>query len=363
MTRKPTKAPGHAPSPLEPRSERVREAVQLAAIWLGMAAVALVAFKLAGALLLLFAGLVFAAGLQGGQHLLGRIWKVHANIRLAVVVVIFFLALIGFVLFAGVALAAQAQQLGVTLAAQAGRVSGLLREFGIDIGSGGDPIAALKAQLGSQIGGQIDRVAGFVGSAAGALGSGLLIVTLGIYIAAEPQTYQRGIAWLTPERARPRVERTLRAMGRMLRRWVAGRIVIMLIEGSMIFVALWFAGVPLAALLGVVAGLLAFIPTLGALIAGVLIIAVGFSAGTTTGLWAIGVYLVVQLVEGNVLNPIIEKRAVDLAPAVVLASQLLFGVLFGILGVALADPIVALAKVALETQSDEDDAGEAPGTT
>jgi predicted PurR-regulated permease PerM len=84
------------------------------------------------------------------------------------------------------------------------------------------------------------------------------------------------------------------------------------------------------------------------MISGALIVAVGFSVGPSAGFWAIGIYLAVQLAEGNVLTPLIEKRAVDLAPAAVLAAQLLFGILFGILGVALADPIVALAKVALE---------------
>jgi predicted PurR-regulated permease PerM len=144
-------------------------------------------------------------------------------------------------------------------------------------------------------------------------------------------------------------------MAAMLRRWVVGRLLTMLIEGSFIFVGLSIIGVPLAGLLGLVSGVLAFIPNLGAMISGALIVAVGFSVGPTEGLWAFGIYLFVQLIEGNVLTPLIEKRAVDLAPAAVLAAQLLFGILFGILGVALADPIVALAKVALERRSNPEE--------
>ena len=140
----------------------------------------------------------------------------------------------------------------------------------------------------------------------------------------------------------------LAEMAHVLRRWVAGRLLTMTIEGSFIFIGLSIVGVPLAGLLALVSGLLAFIPNIGAMISGALIVAVGFSVGPTEGLWAIGIYLAVQLAEGNVLTPLIEKRAVDLAPAAVLAAQLLFGILFGILGVALADPIVALTKVALE---------------
>ena len=74
---------------------------------------------------------------------------------------------------------------------------------------------------------------------------------------------------------------------------------------------------------------------------------VGFSASTTLGLAALGIYLVVQFIEGNVLTPFVEKYVIELAPAVTLAAQLLFGALFGILGLALADPIVAMVKVAL----------------
>ena len=135
-------------------------------------------------------------------------------------------------------------------------------------------------------------------------------------------------------------------MGAMLRRWVAGRLALMLFEGTLIFVGLSLFGLPLALLLGLTAGVFAFIPNIGPIASGILIVAVGFSAGTTGGLEAIGVYLTVQVLD-NFVSPMIEKRAVDLAPAIVLAAQLLFGVLFGILGVTLADPIVALIKVAL----------------
>jgi len=89
----------------------------------------------------------------------------------------------------------------------------------------------------------------------------------------------------------------------------------------------------------------------GALISGILMVAVGFSAGTGEGLWAIFVYFFVQNVDGYLVVPYIARRTVDLAPAVVLAAQLLFGALFGVLGLLLADPIVATIKVTLEKLS------------
>ena len=76
-------------------------------------------------------------------------------------------------------------------------------------------------------------------------------------------------------------------------------------------------------------------------------VAVGFSAGPNEGLWAIFVYFFVQNVDGYLVIPYIARRTVDLAPAMVLAAQLLFGALFGLLGLLFADPILASLKVTL----------------
>jgi predicted PurR-regulated permease PerM len=110
----------------------------------------------------------------------------------------------------------------------------------------------------------------------------------------------------------------------------------------------------MAALLGLLTGILAFLPNIGAIISGALIILVGFSVGFETGLWAVAVYGIVQIVDGYLIVPYVARKTVDLAPALVLGAQLLFGALFGILGLALADPIVAMIKAALQQKSEED---------
>jgi len=110
---------------------------------------------------------------------------------------------------------------------------------------------------------------------------------------------------------------------------------------------LTLGGVPMAALLGLVTGVLAFIPNIGAITSGVLMVAVGFSAGPHQGLYAIFVYFLVQNIDGYLVLPYIARKTVDLAPAIVLAMQLLMGALFGILGVLFADPILATIKVVL----------------
>lgn len=332
------------PSPID-LSMRARGALTDAAVWLGLAALLFLGWKVASSLLLVLAGLVFAAGLQGGERLLGRIWHVRAGVRLSVVIALFVVAVIGFLYFAGTQIAEEAGQLQATLVKQSERLSTLAKEYGLGSGDG-DPVAALKAQIGSSLG----RIMTVIGGVAGVGGSILLIVVFGIFVAADPRLYERGVEWLTPEPRRAGVQTTLEAMAAMLRRWVGGRLVLMLFEGTLIFLGLSLVGTPLALLLALVAGLFAFIPNLGAIASGALMIAVGFSAGQTVGLETIGVYLAVQVAD-QFINPLIEKRAVDLAPAIVLAAQLVFGVLFGIMGLILADPIVALVKVALAEPS------------
>jgi predicted PurR-regulated permease PerM len=121
----------------------------------------------------------------------------------------------------------------------------------------------------------------------------------------------------------------------------------MLFEGVFTWVMLSLGSVPLAALLGLLTGVLGFVPNIGAITSGVLMVAVGFSAGPHQGVYAIFVYFFVQNIDGYLVVPYIARRTVDLAPAVVLAMQLLMGALFGILGVLFADPVLATLKVAL----------------
>ena len=140
-------------------------------------------------------------------------------------------------------------------------------------------------------------------------------------------------------------------VGFVLRRLMFGRVVGMVVEGFGTWLMLMWGGVPMAALLGLLTGLLAFVPNIGAIVSGLLMVAVGFSAGTDQGLWAVMTYFVVQTVDGYLIVPYVARRTVDLAPALVLAAQLIFGALFGIMGLFLADPIVATVKTALEDLS------------
>ena len=190
----------------------------------------------------------------------------------------------------------------------------------------------------------------------------LMVLVIGLFVAMEPRLYERGLQWMVPTDVRGEFAVTIDRMAWTLRRLLAGRLTGMLVEGVLTWIALSIGGVPMALLLGILAGLLAFIPNIGAIITGVLMIAVGFSAGVNTGWWAVGTYFLVQNFDGYVVIPMVARRTVDMPPALTLSSQILASTLFGVLGLALADPIVAMIKVALERNSERairDDDGDA----
>jgi predicted PurR-regulated permease PerM len=328
----------------------IRTEIKRAAVWIGMTAFVVGLVWLAQPLLLIMGGLVLAAMFDGGARLLGRVLPIPRGIRLTIVV----LAVFGFMywtfVFTGSELAAQAASLQAIVEAQ-------IESIGNRIAAAGFNISAEDVKsFGTQILNSVGRVTAAVSSVVGTVTNMAMMLVLAIFIAAEPRMYERGVAWMLPLAEREHFYVTAAKMGSVLRRLMAGRLLGMAVEGFGTWILLSLGGVPMAALLGVLTGLLAFLPNIGAIVSGALIILVGFSAGVDVGLYAIFVYFVVQMVDGYLIVPMVAKRAVDLAPALVLGAQILFGALFGILGLALADPIIAMIKVALERQSERNEA-------
>jgi len=243
----------------------------------------------------------------------------------------------------------QVLQLRSTLEAQALKVTGWLSSQGLM------PGASDVSGLLRQAAGSIGRLTSWLGTAVGAITSLFMMMIIGLFLAIDPQGYGRGVQWLVPSDMRAEFGRTLEHMGRTLRKLLAGRLLGMAFEGVMTGIALGVGGVPMAMLLGIIAGILAFIPNIGAIITGVLMVAVGFSAGTHTGFWAIGTYLIVQTLDGYVVVPMVAKRTVDLPPALTLGTQIMASALFGILGLALADPFTAVVKAGLERAAERND--------
>ena len=189
------------------------------------------------------------------------------------------------------------------------------------------------------------------GARAAVLGStGILIqlvvlVVIGLYLGASPETYVRGLLRLAPPARRPRVEEVLLAVGRALKGFLLGRVVSMIAVGVLTGVGLALIGVRLPVTLGILVGLLTFVPYAGPL-AGTIPIALAAAAdGWTVLAGSVAYYATVQCVEGFVVTPLVQQKMVRLPPAMTLAAQVFMGVLFGPLGVILAMPFAAAALV------------------
>jgi len=341
-TRKPATVEPHVerPGPAEFRDPLVRRELAKAAVWFGMAVAIVGIIVLAQPLLLIVGGAIFAVFLDGGTRVLGRYLPIPRAWRLVLTIVLGF-GFLGWVFwFAGTTIAAQAEALRAVVTEQFNR----LMDFA---GSLGLMPRGQASNIGTQLLGSVGRLTSAVGTAIGAVTSAIAMIVIGIFLASEPRIYDRGIAWMLPLRARAGFYRIAEHVGFTLRRLLFGRLVGMIFEGVFTWLMLTVGHVPMAALLGLITGVLAFIPNIGAITSGVIMVAVGFSAGPHQGLYAIFVYFFVQNIDGYLVVPYIARRTVDLAPAVVLAMQLLMGALFGILGVLFADPILATLKVVL----------------
>ena len=345
--------------PTDIRDGLIRTEAKRALVWVCVVALVALAAYLAQPLLVIFGGIVFAAMIDGGQRLIAR---VVPSVPRAIRITLVLLGAVGFlvwlVLFAGNQIASQAAALPHLVQTEAVRLSDLARTKGLLPQTVDVP--GLIGRVAEQVAGGVGMLTRALGGLFGGLATAFLILILGIYFAAEPDLYQRGVAWLLPAQTRDDWRGTAQAMGQSLRRLLFGRLLGMASEGIATWLLLQIWGVPMAALLGLLTGLLAFLPNIGAPISGSLMILVGFSGGVHTGVYCIVVYALVQIIDGNVVVPMVAKRTADLAPALVLGAQLIFGVLFGLLGLILADPMVAMVKIALERQAQRNDDGTDP---
>jgi predicted PurR-regulated permease PerM len=200
----------------------------------------------------------------------------------------------------------------------------------------------------------------------GGLADFLVVLFLGIYMAAKPSLYLNGVVGLFPHKRRPRLYEVLDASGEVLRRWLLTRMVEMVVVGGLTGIGLWLLGVPLAPILGLIAGLLVFIPILGTYLAIIPAAVVALAQGPATLLYVLLIYIGAQFFQDYILAPTLESNIITIPPVLMLTSQLIFGLLGGLLGVAMAVPIAVVIMVWVKLLYVEDVLGdpvELPGET
>lgn len=348
--------PGAAP-PREPPLAVAHERRWLRTDVILLVAAVAVLFWLAGdVLLLVFAALLLAVGLDG----LARVIAGHTPLTRRWALSLVLLLTLGFlVLFGMLVVPPFIEQLAEMWHRTVDFVEDQidrLRELGWaqDLMDGSQN----QEQVAGAAGTVAEHVAKFTMMLVGGVASFFILVSIGVFAAFNPRLYRQGLVRLFPVVYRDRLERALSAIAHSLRWWFLGQLVSMALLGVTVSVGLLVIGVELWLGLGVLTALLTFIPFLGPIIAGVPIVIVGFGEGAEVGLIVLAFYLVIQNIEGNIVVPLIQQRAVHLAPALLISVQVLLSVLFGVMGLILAAPLAVVAMVAVKKLYMEDVLGE-----
>jgi predicted PurR-regulated permease PerM len=325
----------------------VTRAAKITAAVVGVLALAIGLWYARTAILLAFAGILFAIVLYGASRALAELTNLPRLVMLAAVVVaiaVFFGLIIA---TAGPTLAVQIAQLARGIAAGATTLTKEVASFAdhANLLQNVDLVQMLSGFLSPW--GIATGATSVALSIVGIFSAGLIVIFFGIYFAADPQTYVAAAARLVPDERRGATVQMVYETGDLLRRWLIGQGISMALIGSFTYVGLLILGVPIPFVLALFAGLAGFLPYLGPIIGAVPMVLVAGGESLDLALWVLGLYALIQFLESYLLTPLIQARAVSLPPAVVILNQLVLGAVFGLLGLALATPLAAAATVPL----------------
>jgi len=210
---------------------------------------------------------------------------------------------------------------------------------------GAGAVPTLRQRVTEQLSGVTRYLFPFLSSTVTVVAGLFLILVLAIYVGADPTLYRRGLVNLFPHRARAQAGMVLSRLATVLRKWLVTQLVAMITMGVVSTVVLLLLGVKAAVALGVIAGLLEFVPTVGPILAAVPAIAMGFLDSPEKALYVGLAYLVIQQLEGHVMIPMLMKEGMDLPPALTIVAQAVMALLFGFLGLMVAVPLLAAVIV------------------
>ena len=337
------------------------------------AALLMFTWYFAATLFLIFAGMLLGVALNAMTHLLGNVVRLPHALRLTVVCLVLAGMLSGVLFLGGATIGKQAAVLSDTIKSQLVNVKAFLERNGIDTSylelsnlaapaapaetsatpvtpaapapHNNLPSAGAIASSGGAIVSQTLKV--LLGTVS-AVGNFFIVLFLGLAFAAQPAVYRTGLLFMAPARHRARATVIVDRIGETLERWLIAQIVTMFAVFFVTWIGLTIIGIQSAFILGIQAGLLAFIPTIGALIGGLIVVLASLASGWVAGFSAFVLFMGVHALESYVLTPIIQRHALDIPPATLFAFQILLGVVFGIWGLALALPLMAIAKVMID---------------
>ena len=318
----------------------------------------------AATLFLIFAGVLLGVALTAMANMLGRIIKLPHSLRLTIVCLVLAGILSGILFLGGATIAQQTKVLSDTIKSQLVDVKAFLERNGVDTSffdfgslnaNSPDSSAAptthslpSASTIASSGGAIFSQSLKLILGTLSAVGNFFIVLFLGLAFAVQPSVYRNGLLFMAPAKHRDRATIIIDRIGWTLERWLIAQIITMVAVFLVTWVGLAIIGIPSSFILGIQAGLLAFIPTVGAILGGLIVVLASLASGWVAALSAFILFLGVHALESYVLTPIIQRQALDIPPATLFAFQILLGVVFGIWGLALALPLMAIAKVMID---------------
>ena len=316
-------------------------------IVLGIGALAAALYALSEILLLVFGAILFAVVLRAIARPIDRVSGMGEGLALLVAGLGIVVVLGGTGYLFGARLTVQLQTLFQSLPAAADNFAKTI------------PVSSVSEMVrASSLGELVMNAFSWGTTVVGALATLIVVIVAGIYIAITPAVYRDGFLKLVPESYRDRIAATLNDAGEALRRWLGAQLLAMVMVGILIAVGLALVGVPSALALGLIAGITEFIPIIGPVIGAIPAVLLASTQDWNTVWWTIGVFVVVQQIESNIIMPLVAGRAVALPPAVGLFAIVAIGVLFGPLGLLLGYPLAIVIDVAVRRLYVHDTLGE-----
>ena len=309
-------------------------------IVLGLAALVFLVWQLRILLLMLFGAVVVATIFRAVADNICRVTRMPNGVATALAILIVLGSLGGLIALFGTHVAQQVQHLRETLPAAWKAIEARVGDIGL-----AQQLDRLVATITTPGGGSLSGFGRALVSIGGGLADFVVVIFAGIYLATQPNFYRAGAIKLVPPARRGVAAEAMLESERALRLWLKGQAIAMVVVGTLTGVGLWLLGMPSAFVLGLIAGLLEFIPFAGPILAAIPAVLLALAVSPELALWVVGLYLVVQQFEGNVLTPMVQQYAVDLPGAVLLFSLIGFGTLFGTLGVILAAPLAVVTMV------------------
>jgi predicted PurR-regulated permease PerM len=304
--------------------------------------VLMILWKASAIFLTIFAAILFAIFLRSISHWIHQKTPLGERSALAVTALLFIGAAVLATIFVAPSVSEQFDELSRTLPRSIERLEETLGQYGWaewtleQLRRGGEAMEPAETAR---------RAGAFLGVVAGGVTFILLTIFAGFYIALSPHVYRGALIRLVPPESRRRADEVLVAVESTLRWWLLGRFVSMIAIGVLTWIGLLLLDVPLALVLGVIAGLLSFVPFVGPVLSAIPAVLLALTIDPSKAWHVIILYSVIQMIESYLITPVVEKKAVWLPPALTVAVEVLGGVLLGALGVIFATPLTAVAIV------------------